>query len=332
VGKSALALAVACRTPAELVAADCMQVYRGLDIGTGKPTPAERAAAQHHLLDVCDPTESFSAHDFARQAHRLVVEIQERGRLPILVGGSGLYLRAFLKGSLAGGGADPALRSRLHREAERAGVQGLYDRLRTVDPATASRIHPRDLFRIVRALELLEVTGRRASEIRTGLWEAPRVVGALVLVLTRAREELSRLVDERARRMWEGGLVEEVRRHLIGGLPPDARPLQALGYRQALAVLQGRATEVDALAAMQRATRRYAKRQLTWFRREPAAEWITVRGWDWIEPVAAQILGRLGKAREMSGVGHPASSPTSQAARLNRETHPSNGVPRTSVP
>jgi len=288
-------MAVAQAVPSEIVAADCMQVYRGLDIGTGKPSAQDRAAVPHHLVDICDPTETFSAHEFARRAHGAVDAIAGRGRLPILVGGTGLYLRAFLKGSLAGTGADPALRQRLMREAHEHGTDALFARLRAVDPTSAARIHPADLVRIVRALELAETTGRRPSELRPALWDTPRRTNAVMVVLTREREELWALIDARCQRMWEGGLLDEVRTLRARGLAAEARPLEAIGYRQAVAVLQGRMAEREGLAAMQRATRQYAKRQLTWYRREPAAEWVSVRGWAWVEPLAREIVERLSR-------------------------------------
>jgi tRNA dimethylallyltransferase len=286
-------MAVATRAPGEIVVADSMQVYRGLDVGTGKPSPAERRTVPHHLLDVCDPTQVFSAFEFARQAHRAVEEIHARGRLPILVGGTGLYLRAFLKGRLAGGAADPTIRSRLRAEAAAEGSTALHARLRAVDPASAARVRPGDLFRVIRALELWELTGEPASTIRPALWDSPRVAVSAFLVLMREREELYRLIDARAKRMWEGGLLSEVRRLLDAGYAPELRPLQGLGYRQAVAALTGRVGEAEALEEMQRATRNYAKRQVTWFRREPTAEWVTVRGDDWAPPLAAAILARL---------------------------------------
>jgi tRNA dimethylallyltransferase len=293
VGKSALGLAMARRLPGEIIVADSMQVYRRMDVGTGKPSPEERAAVPHHLLDVCEPTGAFSASEFARRAQALVGEIRRRGRVPIIVGGTGLYLRAFLKGRLAGTGGDPVIRARLRREAEATGSPGLHQRLAALDPATAARVHPRDLFRIVRALELLEVTGRPPSEIRPDLWEAPRLHVSAMLVLTRDRRELDRLIDERARAMWERGLVEEVRRLLAEGYGPDLPAFRSLGYRQAVAHLQARLTEAEALLQMQRATRQYARRQLVWFRREPVAEWVEVHGWDWVEPLAEQLCARL---------------------------------------
>jgi tRNA dimethylallyltransferase len=293
VGKSALALALARAAPGEIIAADSMQVYRGLDVGTAKPTPAERAAVPHHLLDVREPWEDFSAAEFAREAHRLAGEIAARGRRPVLVGGTGLYLRAFLKGHLAPAGGDPTVRAGLHREAEAVGAPALHRRLQATDPASADRIHPNDLVRIVRALEIQAVTGQPASAIRPGLWDAPRAGVAACLVLTRDREELHRLIDERCRAMWTGGLLDETRRLLAAPRGLSWRRLEAVGYRQARLFLAGGVAEDAALLAMQRATRAYAKRQLTWFRREPAATWVPVTGRSWVEPLAGEVLRRL---------------------------------------
>jgi tRNA dimethylallyltransferase len=298
-------MAIARCAPGEIIAADCMQVFRGLDIGTGKPSAQDRARIPHHLVDICEPTGTFSAHEFARRAGGAVHEIRSRGRLPVLVGGTGLYLRAFLTGNLAGSGANPALRERLRREAQALGTPALFERLRAADPESAARIHPQDLVRIVRALELAYTTGRRPSAWRTRLWDPPRVPDTLMLVLTRERGELSALINTRAHQMWEGGLLEEVRGLLGRGYAADLRPLRGIGYRQAMAVLQGELSAAEGLASMQRATRQYAKRQLTWYRREPAAEWVTVRGWAWVEPLALEILERLARRTEPPGSLQP---------------------------
>jgi tRNA dimethylallyltransferase len=293
VGKSEVALALAARRPAEIIVADSMQVYRGLDIGTGKPTAAERAAVPHHLLDICDPAEGFSAFDFAARAKAAVAAIRGRGRLPILVGGTGLYLRAFLKGGLPEGGRDPELRLRLAAEADRDGTAALHARLARQDPASAARIHSEDRFRIIRALELSAVAGRPASDLRPGLWEARPPADACFVVLNRERAELYARIDARCAAMWRAGLVEEVRGLLAAGYAADLRPLMALGYRQAVAVLDGRLSPEAGLEEMQRTTRQYARRQLTWFRREPAATWLRVCGEGGVEPVAEAILARL---------------------------------------
>ncbi len=293
VGKSALALALARRAPGEIIAADSMQVYRGLDVGTAKPTPAERSAVPHHLLDVREPWEDFSAGEFAAAARDLVAAIGGRGRLPILVGGTGLYLRAFLKGGLAPAPSDPGVRGRLRGEAEARGPAALHARLAELDPASAARIHPRDTVRIVRALEIHAVTGRPPSALRPDLWERPRTPVAALLVLARPRAELAQRIEDRCAAMWTGGLLEEARGLLAEPRGLAARRLAAVGYRQARLFLEGRMTEEEALAAMRRATRAYAKRQLTWFRREPEALWVPVTGRDWEEPLAAEILRGL---------------------------------------
>jgi len=307
-------MAVAARVPGEIIVADSMQVYRGMDVGTGKPSPADRRTVPHHLLDLCHPSQVFSAFEFAQRARRLVEEIQARGRLPILVGGTGLYLRAFLKGQLSGGAASAATRIRLRTEAANAGSAALHARLAQVDPASAAQIRPGDLFRVIRALELWELTGEPASALRPALWDPPRVQVSAFLVLMRDREELYRRIDARARRMWDDGLVGEVRALLAAGYAADVRPLQALGYRQAVAVIQGRLSEAQALAEMQRATRNYAKRQVTWFRREPAAEWMTVRGDDWVNAVTGAILARVygsgvGTGQRQGRLGVPGDRP-----------------------
>jgi tRNA dimethylallyltransferase len=314
VGKSLLAMAVAGHAGGEIIVADSMQVYRGMDLGTGKPSAADRCAVPHHLLDICDPTQVFSAFDFARRAHAAVDEIRGRGRLPVLVGGTGLYLRAFLKGQLSGGAGDPAIRDRLRAAAAAQGTAALHDRLRAVDPRSAADIRPGDLFRIVRALELWESTGQPASTLRPGLWDAPRVAVSAFVVLTRDRQELFQLIDARVARMWQDGLVAELRGLLAAGYAADLRPFQSLGYRQALAVIREEMEDAEALAEMQQVTRKYAKRQLTWFRREPAAEWMTVRGAEWVEPLATALLARL----ERSGGG--AAQPAAPAATLGEAT------------
>jgi tRNA dimethylallyltransferase len=288
-------MAVAARARGEIIVADSMQIYRGMDVGTGKPSRADRLMVRHHGVDLREPGESFSAFDFARMARRAVDEVRAREGRPILVGGTGLYLRAFLKGRPSAPPGDPGIRARLRADAAREGAAALHDRLRRVDPLSADRIRPGDLFRLVRALELCEVVGGPASALRPDLWALPAETAAtcVVVVLMRERSELYRLIDLRARQMWEAGLLDETRRLLDAGYAADLRPLQALGYRQAVAVLHGRLREPEALADMQRATRNYAKRQVTWFRREPAAEWVTVQGDDWVEPLADTLATRL---------------------------------------
>ncbi|HEX9187882.1 MAG TPA: tRNA (adenosine(37)-N6)-dimethylallyltransferase MiaA, partial [Vicinamibacteria bacterium] len=264
-GKSALALRLARERDGEIVSCDSLQVYRGLDVGSAKATPEERASVPHHLVDVADPGETFSAADYARLAREALEAIRARGRLPIVAGGTGLYLHALLQGLFAGPSRDDALRSRLEAAADRFGDARVHRLLARVDPEAAARIAPRDRVRVVRALEVYRATGRPITEGHRGGREPLRGYRVLVVGLDPGREELRRAVAQRTRRMLDEGLVEEVRGLLARGLGPEARPLQAIGYRQALAVLQGRSELAAAERDIVTETMRYAKRQMTWF-------------------------------------------------------------------
>jgi tRNA dimethylallyltransferase len=278
-GKSALGLRIARERSGEIVSCDSQQVYRGMDVGTAKPTAADRRAVPHHLLDVADPGDAFSAAEYGRLARAALAAIRERGSLPVVVGGTGLYLRALLRGLFEGPARDDALRARLAALADRHGDARLHRLLSRVDPATAGRTAPRDRVRVVRALEVFFRTGRPISaEHRTG---AVPLAGfrVLRLGLDPGREALRRSIAERTRRMFERGLVDEVRRLLAGGLSPDARPLHSIGYRQALAVARGEWGPAQAEAATVAETVRFAKRQRTWFRhQEPGILWFADPG------------------------------------------------------
>jgi tRNA dimethylallyltransferase len=273
-GKSALALRLARERGGEIVSCDSLQVYRGLDVGSAKATPQERAAVPHHLVDVADPGETFSAADYARLAREALDGIRSRGRLPIVAGGTGLYLRALLQGLFAGPSRDDALRARLEAAADRFGDARVHRLLARVDPEAAARIPPRDRVRVVRALEVYRATGRPITEGHRGGTEPLRGYSVLVVGLDPGRDELRRAVTERTRRMLDAGLVEEVRSLLAGGLGPEARPLQAIGYRQALAVVRGELGLEEAERAIVTATLRFAKRQRTWFRHQAEARWF----------------------------------------------------------
>jgi tRNA dimethylallyltransferase len=273
-GKSALALRLARERRGEIVSCDSLQVYRGLDIGSAKATPQERAAVGHHLIDVVDPGDAFSAADYARLARQALAGIRSRGRLPIVAGGTGLYLRALVFGLFAGPSRDDGLRVRLESMAERFGDERLHRLLARVDPEAAARIGPRDRVRVVRALEVYRATGRPISEERRKGAEPLRGFRVLVIGLDPGRDDLRRAVEARTRRMLEQGLVEEVRGLLARGLPPATRSLQAIGYRQALAVVAGRLTVGEAETAIVAATLRFAKRQRTWFRHQADVVWF----------------------------------------------------------
>ena len=274
-GKSALALELAERFPVEIVSVDSAQVYRGMDIGTSKPSASIRADVPHHLIDICDPAETYSAGRFRRDALELIGAIRARGRVPLLVGGTLLYFRALTRGIAPLPEADAGLRAELDRRAQAVGWPALHAELARRDPAAAERIRPADGQRIQRALEVLELTGERLSELQSRATPPPLDFAAFALVPA-DREELYGRIDRRFLDMVEAGLLEEVRAlRARPDLHADLPSLRSVGYRQLWAHLAGGCGLVEAVAAAQRATRNLAKRQLTWLRGE--AEWQPVR-------------------------------------------------------
>jgi tRNA dimethylallyltransferase len=266
-GKSRLALELAPRLNAEIVAMDSMTLYRGMDIGTAKPTAEERARVPHHLLDVLDPWESASAAWWLEQAATCVRDIEARGRVALFVGGTSFYLKALLFGLFDGPGRDEPLRNRLAQEAERAGKEVLHARLAAVDPATAVRLHPNDVRRVIRALEVHELTGKPISAHQMQ-WRPSPETGAddRCLCLDLPREELYRRIDERVREMFAAGLVEEVRALLKLDRPLSREARQALGYKELFAYADGQTTLEETVQLVQKRSRNYAKRQISAFR------------------------------------------------------------------
>jgi tRNA dimethylallyltransferase len=271
-GKSALALRLALAHGGEIVSCDSLQVYRGFDVGSAKPTPEERRLVRHHLIDVADPRDAFSAADYARLAREALSVIRDSGRLPLVVGGTGLYLRALLRGLFAGPARDEALRARLEAMADRYGMKRLHRWLAAVDPAAAARIEPADRVRVVRALEVFRKTGRSLSSHHESGSQSLQGFDVRVLGLAPAREDLRKAVEARTRAMLAGGLVEETR-GLLARYGPDLRPLKAIGYRQAAAVVAGTLGADAALRDIVKETMRYAKRQMTWFRHQERVAW-----------------------------------------------------------
>ncbi len=273
-GKSAVAQRLARERQGEIVSCDSLQVCRGLDIGSAKPTPEEQREVPHHLLDVVDPDQPFSAAEYARLARAALEAIRAHGRLAIVAGGTGLYLRALLQGLFPGPSRDEAVRRRLETLADRFGDARLHRLLARVDPAAAARIAPADRVRIVRALEVYRATGRPISAQQREGAEPLRGFGVLVLGLRPDRARLRAAVQERTRAMLARGLVAEVRALLAAGLAPSLRPLQAIGYRQALAVIAGGMSFEEAERSIVTDTMRFAKRQMTWLRhQQPGVQW-----------------------------------------------------------
>jgi tRNA dimethylallyltransferase len=273
-GKTALALELAQRWPFEVVSADSRQVYRAMDIGTAKPTLEERCRLPHHLIDVVDPAADFTVVDFVRLAHVAIADIVARGRLPLLVGGTGLYIRALTEGLLDAPGGDAQLRQTLYDEEALYGAGTLYRRLLEVDPVLAGRLPPQNLVRIVRALEVYQQCGRPFSELQAEHGFSEHPYRLLVLGLKPPREELYRRIDQRATEMFASGLIDETRALLGRGIAPASKSLRTIGYREVVRLLAGELDQAAALELVQRETRRYAKRQLTWFAKTPEIIWV----------------------------------------------------------
>ena len=293
-GKTAAAVALASHFDLEVISADSRQVYRLMDIGTAKPTAAERAQVAHHLVDVVWPDEPFDAARFAAMAAEVIDGIAARKRLPVVVGGTGLYIRALTEGLAEIPRPVPALRARLQQEAAEFGGDALHRRLREVDPEAAQLLHCNDRVRIVRALEVFEQTGRPLSVWQREHGFRTRRYRLLKIGLSPGRQELYRRIDTRAEVMLAGGLVEETAALLTAGYAPQLKSLQTIGYREAVRLLQGECSRDQALLELQQATRRYAKRQLTWFRADSEIIWVdSLSDFDNIKMLMAQFLCRM---------------------------------------
>src|SRR5438093_7786182 len=273
-GKSALALAVAERHNGEIVNCDSTAVYRGFDIGTEKMPMAGRRGIPHHLIDIAEPAEEYTAADYARDAAAAIRDIHGRGRLPVIVGGTGFYYRALTRGLFPGPGKDAALRRRLESIGERRGVTFLHRMLKRVDADSARRIQPRDLKRLVRALEVFFLTGRpltaHFADTTSPIPDVEVVAVGVRLPAAQISERVTRRVDEQ----FERGLLDEIRTLLARGIPEEARPFGGLVYRQALEHLHGVRDEPSTRALIAQENRRYARRQLIWFRKEPNLSWF----------------------------------------------------------
>jgi tRNA dimethylallyltransferase len=274
-GKSDLAVRLALELDGEVVNADSMQLYRGMDVGTAKITAAQMRGVPHHLLDVWPVTRTAAVAEYQQLARRAFADISGRGRVPVLVGGSGLYVRAALD-DLRFPGTDPAVRARWQAEADRLGTQALHDRLAEVDPRAATAILPSNTRRVVRALEVVELTGRPFSASMPEAGAASRAVPAVVVGLRRPRAELDRRIELRVERMWRDGLVEEVLALLDQGLEQGATASRAVGYAQVVDLLRGRCSEAEAVQRTVAATRRLVRRQESWFGADPDITWVEV--------------------------------------------------------
>lgn len=272
-GKTAIAIELARRQGGEIVSADSQQVYRYFDIGTAKPSAEELAAVPHHLISVVEPLEPFSAAEYQRRADAAIEDITSRGRPVFVVGGTGMYLRILLHGLVEAPGADPELRAELEALAAAEGREAVHRKLAEVDPETAAKLPPKDLVRTIRALEIHKQTGKPASEFRKEHAFAADRYPFRMHVLSPPREDLYRSIDARTAAMFQRGLVDEVRELIARGYA-EAAPMRSVGYVQAKAVVDGMLTVEEAIQQTAQETRRYAKRQLTWFRKEAGASFV----------------------------------------------------------
>jgi tRNA dimethylallyltransferase len=289
-GKSELALSIAEEFNGEIVNCDSLQVFRHFDVGTAKQPVEERRGIPHHLIDIVDPDQLFTAGEYARLAREAIADITARGKLPIVAGGTGFYLRALLDGLFEGPSRDQPLRDRLAaRESRRAG--SLHRLLTRFDPEVARKIHANDVPKVTRALEVFLVTRRPVTELFRAGRDALRGFAVLKLGLLPDRDALYDRLNERCARMFECGLVEEVRRILALGFGPETKPFESVGYQQALQLVQGELSPRDAVFYAQRSTRQYAKRQITWFRRETGLTWL--RGFGNDPDIRAAALDRV---------------------------------------
>ncbi|MBE7022429.1 MAG: tRNA (adenosine(37)-N6)-dimethylallyltransferase MiaA, partial [Ruminococcaceae bacterium] len=290
----AFAIRLAKLCDGEIISADSMQIYRGMDIASAKPTKEERSAAPHHMIDIVSPLEPFSVADYVKQAKVCIDAVLSRGRLPIVAGGTGLYISSLVDNvEFLEEKTDPTVRKRLWQEAEEKGIEVLYERLSAVDAAAAARIHPNNKKRVIRALEIFETTGLTLSEQNARSKQTPSPYAPFMLALSPSREVLYDRINRRVEEMAENGLFCEAETLAAQGLTRDMQSMQGIGYKEAFSFLEGSISREACLEEIKQATRRYAKRQLTWFRRDGRYLWLDPGD----EEAVSAVLQELQKSR-----------------------------------
>ncbi|RIK75370.1 MAG: tRNA (adenosine(37)-N6)-dimethylallyltransferase MiaA [Planctomycetota bacterium] len=305
-GKTQIALALAQRLQAEIISLDSMAIYRGMDIGTAKPTPAEQAVVRHHLIDVLEPQEDFSVAQYVEAAHAVIAEIRGRGREVLFVGGTPLYLKAMLRGLFEGPPANWELRQEIAREVALVGSEALHARLEQIDPVAASAIHPRDTRRLIRALEVFRATGEPISHQQLQFDEARPADECRVFVLRRPIDQQRRLINERVEQMMERGLVDEVRRLTSEGRRLGRTASQAVGYREVLDYLAGATNQATMTERIKTRTRQFAKRQATWFRSLSECRFVDIDGAVDVAPLVERIVSAGRRGRDSLATGDSA--------------------------
>ena len=293
VGKSRVAVEVAKAFETEVLTADSRQVYRGMDVGTDKPAPGERQGVPHRLIDLVNPDESFNAGLYRRKALVEIERLYRDHRLPLVVGGTGLYVRTLLTGLCDAPQADPIVRAALRQEAKDQGHDRLYAKLVDVDPVAAARLHPRDESKVIRALEVYQLSGRRMSDFQQKHGFAERPFSALIIGLNRDREALYRRIEERIDWQLAHGLIEETKQLLAQGYQCDSAAMKGLGYRQVAEHLAGEYDVAEMVRRFKRDTRHFSKRQMTWFRKEPGIQWLTIEESESVQHTATLVIGQV---------------------------------------
>jgi tRNA dimethylallyltransferase len=293
VGKSRVAVEVAKAFETEVLTADSRQVYRGMDVGTDKPAQEDRQGIPHRLIDLVDPDESFNAGLYRRQAIDEIERLYRDSRLPLVVGGTGLYVRTLLNGLCDAPSADPILRAALRQEAEDEGYDRLYARLAAVDPVAAARLHPRDESKVIRALEVYQLSGRRMSDFQQEHGFVERPFSALIIGLNRDRNTLYLRIEERIDWQLAHGLIEETKQLLAQGYRCDSGAMKGLGHRQVAEYLAGKYDVDEMVRRFKRDTRHFSKRQMTWFRKEPGIQWLTIEESESVQHTAAVVIGQV---------------------------------------
>lgn len=289
-GKTSLSVELALALDGEIINADSMQVYRGMDIGTAKPTPEEQRGVPHHLLSVVDPDEEFNAEIYRSMALPFVRDIVSRQKACLVTGGTGLYIKALDRGLFQCPPIDSEFRESLRNECNARGTMALYEKLKRIDPESAIKIHPNDKIRIMRGLEIAHLTNRRPSDMIKAHGFSNTPLNALKICLEVDRQELYDRIDKRSVTMVDSGLAEETKGLLKKGYSPELKPMMAIGYRHMVNCLQGKWTLDEAIQNIQKDTRRYAKRQLTWFRADTEYKWISPGDFDLILKMAKEFL------------------------------------------
>ena len=291
IGKTTVGIHLAQKLGGEIISADSMQIYRYMDIGTAKPTSEERRKVPHHMVDIMDPDEDYDAVRFSKQARDRIAEIVNRGMMPVVVGGTGLYIKAMLSGIFRSDPVDPKIRNRLRRELKQVGSNLLYERLKQLDPDTAVRLHPNDSYRIIRALETIESSEKPISQHHQDHGFEDEPFNALKIGLRTDRQKLYAQIDKRVDLMIEAGLVAEVKKLLAMGYSAELKSMQSIGYRHIAGFLEGRLPWDECRRTLKRDTRRFAKRQFTWFGADPQIKWYQPDQLDQIFDAVERFLG-----------------------------------------